>query len=695
MRGPVRRLLTLVFCLFGLSAAPAAGAVEPSPAALALAFPGATAFGPFEGTPPAAIAYRAGEPVGWVFSSWLAVRSTGYAGARLDLLVGLDHGGRITGATIQEQTEPILVTGATPADLEAFVAAHVGRDVRAPIEVGRGAGERGGIDAVSGATMTSLVLSDAILRSARAVARSRGLLGEASRLDLESFAPASFAELVAEGSLVHLLLPVATVEAAFARRGQRLLPEASGSPPAEAAFLELWAGLATPPRVLRNLLGERAEQRLRASLAADTQLIFVAARGLGSIKGTAWRRSGRFERLALVQGERTIELTAAMHHQPERLAPDDVPDLRETALFALSPDTGFRPEEPWRLQLALPSLAEPAAVALFELPYRPPARLLRPLASPLAEPVWLPVWRARTLDLAILGVGLFALGCLLTFQDFVVARRRLWWRFRIAYLLFTLLFLGFWARAQLSIVNVLTFGQAVRTGFSWDLFLLEPLIFLLWSYVALALLFLGRGVFCGWLCPFGALQELANRLARRLGVPQLDLPFALHERLRGIKFALFLAILGVSLGSLETAVRLAEIEPFKTAIVLRFWREWPFVAWALALLVAGLFVERAFCRYLCPLGAALALPARLRQFEWLKRRWQCGQKCHICAATCPVRAIQPDGAIHPGECVYCLRCQVNYLDDRLCPPLIERRLRAERRAELARRGAAPQVPAED
>jgi NosR/NirI family nitrous oxide reductase transcriptional regulator len=114
--------------------------------------------------------------------------------------------------------------------------------------------------------------------------------------------------------------------------------------------------------------------------------------------------------------------------------------------------------------------------------------------------------------------------------------------------------------------------------------------------------------------------------------------------------------------------------------VLRFDRPWPYVLYALALLVAGLFVERFFCRYLCPLGAALAIPSRLRQFEWLKRRWQCGQSCQICAVNCPVQAIHPEGRINPGECIHCLACQVNYLDDRVCPPLIERRKRKERRA---------------
>jgi NosR/NirI family nitrous oxide reductase transcriptional regulator len=193
------------------------------------------------------------------------------------------------------------------------------------------------------------------------------------------------------------------------------------------------------------------------------------------------------------------------------------------------------------------------------------------------------------------------------------------------------------------------------------------------------MLFWGRGVFCGWLCPFGALQELTNRLAQWARAPQWRLPFGLHERLWPIKYIVFLSIFAIFLGDQSLALTSAEVEPFKTAIVLIFDREWPFVLYVVALLGAGLFVKRAFCRYLCPLGAALAIPARLRMFEWLKRRWQCGTPCQQCALSCPVQAIHPEGRINPNECIHCLKCQVNYHDDWLCPPLIERRKRRERR----------------
>ena len=265
------------------------------------------------------------------------------------------------------------------------------------------------------------------------------------------------------------------------------------------------------------------------------------------------------------------------------------------------------------------------------------------------------------------------------FQDWLVRRRRLFFWGRICFLAFTLVWLGWYAGAQLSVLNVLTFSEAVLTVFRWDFFLLDPLIFVLWSFVAMGMLFWGRGIFCGWLCPFGALQELLGHIAKWARIPQLRIPFALHERLWPVKYVAFLILFALSLGGLGMAQAGIEIEPFKTAIVLAFDRGWPFLAYAAGLLGTGLFIERFFCRYICPLGGSLAIPARMRMFEWLHRRWQCGIQCHICEQRCPVQAIHPDGHINPNECIYCLGCQVLYHDETTCPPLVERTKRNDSR----------------
>ncbi len=150
--------------------------------------------------------------------------------------------------------------------------------------------------------------------------------------------------------------------------------------------------------------------------------------------------------------------------------------------------------------------SSPAATAVQE-PSGPAAIAERP-----DEPLWQRIWRSSTVDIAILATALGVLTGIFFFQHQLVKRPRLYDRVRLAFLTFTLLWLGWYVTAQLSVVNVLTFANALLTGFSWDYFLLAPLVFILWFSVAAAMLFWGRGAFCGWLCPFGALQELTNRI---------------------------------------------------------------------------------------------------------------------------------------------------------------------------------------
>ena len=267
---------------------------------------------------------------------------------------------------------------------------------------------------------------------------------------------------------------------------------------------------------------------------------------------------------------------------------------------------------------------------------------------------------------------------ILLFQDWLAQRPRLLIYVRDGYLIFTVIFIGWYALAQLSVINVLTFVHAMMDDFRWETFLIDPLMFILWGFVAITLLLWGRGVYCGWLCPFGALQELINQVARKFNVRQWEFPEVVHERLWALKYVILLLLFGISLQSLETAERYAEIEPFKTAMTLRFQREWSYLLYAIVLLAISVVNRKFYCKYLCPLGAALAIPARQRLFDWLRRRKECGKPCQICANECEVRAINATGEINANECHYCLDCQVTYWNDKKCPPLTQRRKRREK-----------------
>ena len=150
--------------------------------------------------------------------------------------------------------------------------------------------------------------------------------------------------------------------------------------------------------------------------------------------------------------------------------------------------------------------------------------------EPADEPLWRQMWEARWPRIAILILALAALTTTLFVQDFVAQRRDFWWYSRLGAAAFTLIWLGWYTGAQLSVVNVLTFANSLLSKFEWEFFLREPLIFILWGYVAVALLFWGRGVFCGWLCPFGALQEFASLAAKKLRIADLPAEFVLDDR---------------------------------------------------------------------------------------------------------------------------------------------------------------------
>jgi NosR/NirI family nitrous oxide reductase transcriptional regulator len=295
------------------------------------------------------------------------------------------------------------------------------------------------------------------------------------------------------------------------------------------------------------------------------------------------------------------------------------------------------------------------------------------------EPAWKLHWEERIFELVIITLALLLLMAILFFQDWLVEHTVFFHRMRVVYLLFTVFFIGFYCSAQLSVINLLAFFHSLSGGFSWDTLLIEPVVFLLWGFVAISILLWGRGVYCGWLCPFGAAQDLISKLATRLGFEGFRLPQMVHERLWAIKYFILIALVGLSLDSMVTAAKLAEVEPFKTTFILRFAREPQFVIYAVALLLVSAVNSKFYCKYLCPLGAGLSIATRFRIFDWLRRRRECGKPCQSCAHQCQIAAIKPTGEIIDSECHYCLECQVTYWDDQRCPPLVEKRKKREKR----------------
>ncbi len=622
--------------------------------------------------------------VGYVFESIDFAPVPGFSGTPVNLLVALDVKGAFLDVQVLAQHEPVFVEGLGEAPLHAFVQQYEGLSLQQNIKIGSGqnrAGQAGSanvyIDGVSKATASVRIINQSLLSSALAVARAK--LGFAAgrdpdligRVRPDVFDRLDVPALERRGLITRRVWLNQDVETAFAGTvGEGQDPQALAQP--KALFSELLVAQLDVPTVGRNVLGEKGWAEMNAWLEPGDHFFLVASRGRYSFVGDDYTSGAIPDRLTLSQDGLTIEIRDFSLYTPPRLPADWTgPDVQWRVMKVIS-QASLDPARPLDFALSVSRsrgqiLAESERKAL-PLPVRLPEDYVeQPRTN---DKTWHSIWKGRAAELAVLCVALAGLAGVLARPRFLTAHPpRLKWARRV-WLAFTLGFIGWWAQGQLSIVNLTALIQALVAGRSLDFFLYDPMTVLLWAFTLVTLVAWGRGTFCGWLCPFGALQELIAQGARWIRIPQVKLHSRTDAQLKKVKYGVLAAIVVAAAVSPHWSDRLVEVEPFKTSITLVFVRSWPFLLWALGLLALNAVVYKAYCRYLCPLGAGLAVLGRLRRLNWLARRAECGQPCQTCRHRCDYQAIEPDGRIDYNECFQCQDCVVIHDSDRLCAPRI-------------------------
>ncbi|PPR34290.1 MAG: hypothetical protein CFH36_01437, partial [Alphaproteobacteria bacterium MarineAlpha9_Bin6] len=658
------------------------------------------------GDPPIAAVLKDNTVIGYLFSTHETVHPAGYSGISFDIVVALREDGVIVGHHILEEHEPLITTGIFGRDrfklfLDGLNGIDIGSSQRGARREAKkelhGFYNNQNIDAISGATISAFAMREAIVNSALRVGYLINLIDadpEDLSVDFYSFSARSWSELITDGSIVTRTLNYRDVRSAFSSQldGAEMDIESDGKD--DDTFITLYVGLATLPSVGRNLFGVRAYRRFTENSASGEQHLFIGSEGSYSWIPPNSSLVSIFHRIQIRQGDRILPLLPGNFYRARRLAIKNHPRFNNAARFRIPSELELDPLESWTVELRVfeekTDTITPRAVN-FSLPYRIPSQyvigddraledagfkdphyvafgLLR--ESALTD--WQIVWLQKRWSIVFLIALLGTVTSVMFFHHSLCRFRRIYQLIRVTLLATTLVWLGWIAGTQLSILNVINYLTLLVRGLDWGSALYEPLMVILVAYVGLTLILWGRGVFCGWLCPFGALQELLNKLARAVRLPQLKIRHSVQQRLWATKYLVAGGILAIAAYSLDLTTGAAEIEPFKTAITLKFDRSWPYVLYAGTLLIVGLFVERFFCRYLCPLGAVLAIGGRFHMLDWLKRRNECGNPCQICSASCPIGAIDDVGTINMNECLQCLDCQVDYADEKRCPALVRR-----------------------
>ena len=624
--------------------------------------------------PTAVAAFIDENLVGYIFSTLDVLRAPGYSSTPFDIIAGVTLDGRITGATVLFHREPYLLNDARRTEkLVQFLENMGGMDAKM--------GASGGFHPkfVAGASISARAMRNAVLQGALLVLRYRTEVKVVTEptINMLNFRPMSTFELVTDGALANVVVTNADLAVAMSRAGvMDLLPEVLPEGDAKAIYLDLHIGLATPPIIGRNIGGQAAYNRLLSSFPEGSQGLIFGSTGTYNYRTTKFNdvSHGFRDRISVTQKNQQFDF--AMY---DMIKANSSLGL-DTSILVLPPNSGFDALQGWRANIFAYARRADGTLERFLLAnvdYQLPSSYML-LPEPEPNPAWMEVWVEDKVKIVTLVMALGVLTLILARQSALCRSRRAHRWTRNFFLIFTLVWIGWIASAQLSIVHIINYLRAPFESFEYGFYLAEPLIVIISAYTAISLILLGRGVFCGWLCPFGALQELLAQAARALGLPQWNPPERLQKILWKGKYLSLIIVVTLAFFVPAAGEIAAEIEPFKTAITAMFLRGLPYVIYAAVLLMVGLFTERAFCRFLCPLGGALALLDRLHLIDMLKRRPECGNPCSLCERSCPVKAIESSGKIIMSECFQCLDCQIEYNDNTRCPPIAKIRKQSER-----------------
>ncbi len=626
-------------------------------------------------------ALKGGEVYAYLFLSTDLVNIPAYSGKPLVTLVAIDTAGRILAVRVVHHSEPILLVGIPESVLDEYAARFVGSNIAVPqliepprdkpLKMAGASSMPVEVHMITGATVTALVLEETIFRSSREVGLALGFIEELSHGKVvwkADYVPKTWAELVAEGSIGHLRVDAREMD-----------PDDPGDKP----WIDLYFGDLAPPVVGQNVLGEAGYDWLLEQLQEGERAIFIVANGISSFKGSGFVRGGIFDRFHLQQGLNKFTFKDLDYENLYGIKAEGAPKFRESGIFFLR-EKRFDPVRQWEFYYLASRLTGETATSktfrTFQAFYHLPERYYEVTLVPGGRKPTLidRIWTKRLPDVVLLIVFLSGVMGLFFLRRVITATaRRIEW-VHITVLAVSVVGVGMYLKTTPSVTQLFPLVHFFHEDLHFGLFLSDPLLFIFWIFIGVSLILWGRGWFCGWVCPYGSLLELMHRISRRV-LPKkwlYEFPARVHDLLRRLRYVILIVLVALSFFSLEWSERLAEIEPFKTTwIVGVFNRDWYLVLYWWALIAISIFNFRFFCRYLCPLGAALSIGTALRLIG-IKRKEFC-QKCKICTRGCESRAIGPDGSINRFECLHCLECEQKYYDDRVCPPLVVARRQAE------------------
>ena len=257
---------------------------------------------------------------------------------------------------------------------------------------------------------------------------------------------------------------------------------------------------------------------------------------------------------------------------------------------------------------------------------------------------WREILQPQALDLALL-TAFIALALVSFFRKSV--------RLKYVTLVAAVGYMGFTKSSLVSVSDVFRLTDLSVPEFKFSLAWYAFMLFVVGSTI------LWGRVYCGRVCAFGALTQLMDPIVpRRM---RFEIPVRIEKYANLFKYGVLAAVLAYYLVSKDVTGPIRYAEPFWMFSLFGTAGMWIGLA---VLLVATVFVRNLYCRFLCPVGAALGIISNLTVFRI--KRWSECKTCKICEKTCEWGAIRGPKII-ASECVRCDDCERLYMDQKKCP----------------------------
>lgn len=580
--------------------------------------------------------------ISYVFYTTDIITVVAYSGKPLEVLISLTPSGIISDLKLVKHSEPILLTGIPIEKLLEAICFYKGKNINSRLAIGEDSGGGVSVPIIAGATVTSLILHETILESSRDVGFIFGICDN-SALDgalNTKFKKYSWDYLLKNGAIRHYSL-----DNFF--KSENDITESD-------MLVDIYFADLLHPSIGRNLLGDRSYSDLFSDLNGGSAIL-ILNNGSWSFKGSGFVRGGIFDRFRIEQDGNIFTFRDNDFKNLYDLALVEVDDFREVGIFIVN-NSKYKPWKPWNLVLLL-------NYKTFSIEYKMPAIFCVINKYPFFDH-----WKAKSFNVILLCILWIFVLFVFIFRD-ILAKSNFY--LSVVYnfvLLLDVYIVGFLLHGQPSVVNIFAFKE-IKT-FLWDPYLCTG-----WIMIFLTVIFFGKSIFCGWICPFGALQEIFFKVKTLIyNDNSFEFSDKIVYKIKYFRYVVLLFLIFIAFyKSISVAEIFAEIEPFKTTWNVGILnREWYISLYTIILLVISVFTYRFFCRFVCPLGAFLSLMSIFTLFK-IKRRNTC-VSCKICEVRCNSKAIKLNGDVDPMECFGCFTCLNNMTNKRLCPPLLSKKI---------------------